>query len=130
MKTLHLLSLGTVALAGLVGCSRQEQAKTESTLRHGGQATVKTLKKGGSTAVKSLDHAAELSADAALTGAVKTRFLADKWLGATGIDVTTKNNVVTLTGTVPAQKQKARASKIALDTAGVRSVINRLQIKK
>ena len=129
MKIRFNLILASSILA-LAGCSKQEQAQTESTIRKSAQTTVKAVEKGGKTVVKSLDKAVDLTGDAAITGAVKTRLLADKWLGATGIDVTTKNNVVTLTGKIANAKQKVRATKIARETANVNGVKNNLKIGK
>jgi osmotically-inducible protein OsmY len=129
---MKLFAFSSCAVAVLLvsGCSRQEQARTEQTLNRAGRTTAATLKKAGKVTVKTLDRAGDLTADAALTTAVKTRLLADKWIGATGIDVSTKNGAVTLSGTIASQQQKARATKIARETAGVRGVANRLQIKK
>jgi osmotically-inducible protein OsmY len=129
MKPFIPVSLG-VMMVLLSGCSYREQQQAESSIRRGAQTTVSTVKQGGKIAVKTLDRTVDLSEDAALTGSVKTRLLADKWIGATGIDVTTKDNIVTLTGKVAGQKQKARATKIARETAGVRSVVNKLAIGK
>lgn len=129
MKPFFPVSLGVCAVL-VSGCSYKEQQQAESTIRRSAQTTVKAVKQGGATTVKALDRTVDLSQDAALTGSVKTRLLADKWIGATGIDVTTKGNIVTLTGKIGSPKQKARATQIARETAGVRGVTNKLAIGK
>jgi hyperosmotically inducible protein len=61
---------------------------------------------------------------------VKTKFLADTDISGLKIDVDTRNNVVTLTGTVPTAKEKARAAAVAKETDGVKSVVNNLKVGK
>lgn len=64
--------------------------------------------------------------DAAITSAVKTKFLADTHVSGLKIDVDTKDGVVTLTGNVPAA-ERDRAVTIARETSGVKSVMNHLK---
>ena len=64
--------------------------------------------------------------DAAITSAVKTKFLADTHVSGLKIDVDTKDGVVTLSGTVPAA-ERDRAVAMARDTSGVKSVVNRMK---
>ena len=68
--------------------------------------------------------------DAALTAKVKTKFLADTRISGLKIDVDTRNNVVTLSGTVPSAAEKAHAAEVAKGTDGVKSVVNNLKIGK
>ncbi|HEX8552957.1 MAG TPA: BON domain-containing protein [Abditibacteriaceae bacterium] len=141
MKRVSLSLCTVVCILAASGCSKRDQQemgnaleqtgeKTGNTLKQAGKATVSTLKDIGNSAEKKLKPAINLTGDAAITGTVKTRLLADKWISATGIDVTTKNNIVTLTGKIGSQQQKVRASKIAKETTKVRGVVNKLQIGK
>jgi hyperosmotically inducible protein len=59
---------------------------------------------------------------------VKTKFLADTTISGLKIDVDTKDNVVTLSGTVPTAAEKRRAVEVARDTDGVKSVVDRLKV--
>jgi osmotically-inducible protein OsmY len=68
--------------------------------------------------------------DAALTAKVKTRFLADTSISGLKIDVDTKNDVVTLSGTVPTAAEKRRAVDVAKATEGVKSVVDNLKVGK
>jgi hyperosmotically inducible periplasmic protein len=64
--------------------------------------------------------------DAAITSAVKTKFLADTRVSGLKIDVDTKDGVVTLSGAVPAA-ERDRALALARETSGVRSVVNQMK---
>lgn len=72
----------------------------------------------------------DVTADAAITTAVKTKFLADTKVGGLKIDVDTKDNVVTLTGTVKSAAEKAEALRLARTTSGVKSVVDKLTIQQ
>ena len=73
-------------------------------------------------------RAGEVTGDAAITAAVKTKFLADTHVAGLKIDVDTMNGVVTLTGNVKDAAEKTRAIEIARETSGVKSVTDRLKI--
>ena len=55
-------------------------------------------------------------------------FLGEDSLKGSKIDVDTKDNVVTLSGTVTNAAGKARAEALAKDTDGVKRVVNNLKI--
>jgi hyperosmotically inducible protein len=100
----------------------QDQGKDAA--RETGAKTDEAQKKAGDAA----DRAGDVIADAALTSAVKTKFLADTTISGLRIDVDSKNGVVTLTGTVRSADEKNRALKIARETDGVKSVVDRLKV--
>lgn len=90
-------------------------------------------RKAGEAADKGKEKAGEVGeavGDAALTATVKTKFLADTSVSGLKIDVDTKANVVTLTGTVPTAAEKRRAVEIARKTDGVKSVVDHLKVGK
>jgi hyperosmotically inducible protein len=74
--------------------------------------------------------AGSAAGDAALTAKVKTKFLADTSISGLKIDVDTKNDVVTLSGTVPSAAEKRRAVEVAKATDGVKSVVDNLKVGK
>jgi hyperosmotically inducible protein len=76
-----------------------------------------------------LEKAGDKTADAAITSAVKTKFLADTTVGGLKIDVDTHNGVVTLTGPVKSAAEKAEAVRLARTTTGVKSVVDKLTIQ-
>ena len=68
--------------------------------------------------------------DAALTAKVKSKFLADTSISGLKIDVDTKNDVVTLSGTVPTAAEMRMAVEVARATDGVKSVVDNLKVGK
>lgn len=71
---------------------------------------------------------AELS-DAALTAKIKSKMVLDDQVQARRIDVSTSAGVVTLSGTVTSQAERARAIRLATETDGVTSVTDHLQLR-
>jgi hyperosmotically inducible protein len=94
--------------------AREAEAKTDEAQKKAGDAA---------------DRAGNVITDAALTTAVKTKFLADTAISGLKIDVDTKDGVVTLTGTMPSAAEKTQALKVARETEGVKSVVDRLKVR-
>jgi osmotically-inducible protein OsmY len=67
--------------------------------------------------------------DAAITSAVKTKFLADTKVSGLNINVDTNNHVVTLTGPVHSAAEKAEAIRLARTTKGVNRVVSKLTLE-
>jgi osmotically-inducible protein OsmY len=67
--------------------------------------------------------------DAGITTAVKTKFLADTKVSGFKIDVDTKDGVVTLSGGVHTSAERDHAVKMARDTSGVKSVVDKLRVE-
>jgi hyperosmotically inducible protein len=76
-----------------------------------------------------MNKAGDATADAAITGKVKTKLLADPDVKGLAIDVDTKDGVVTLTGSADKAGNVDKAVSIAKDTDGVKSVDNKLSVK-
>lgn len=70
-----------------------------------------------------MDEAGDGIDDAWITTKVKTQLLADDQVKGTQINVDTKGNVVTLTGTAPSAEARAKAIELAKATRGVRGVV-------
>jgi osmotically-inducible protein OsmY len=66
--------------------------------------------------------------DKTTTVQVKTRLSAHDVRNLTWVDVDTKSGVVYLTGTVRSEADKQRAEELARSHAGVRQVVNNLQL--
>ena len=64
------------------------------------------------------DKTGEVLTDAAITSAVKTKFLAEPGVSGLKIDVDTNDHVVTLTGTVKSKAEANKAMAIARETQG------------
>ena len=68
--------------------------------------------------------------DAAITSAVKGKFLADTAVSGLKIDVDTTDGVVTLTGNVATSAEVDRAVSLARNTDGVKRVANDLRVNR
>ncbi len=75
------------------------------------------------------EKVADAISDTALTAKVKTALVAEPDLKSTSIEVTTKNAVVTLTGTVPSTNEKEKARVVAQNVEGVKDVVDNLSLK-
>jgi osmotically-inducible protein OsmY len=67
--------------------------------------------------------------DAAITTAVKAKFVEDKSVDAGAIKVETLNGTVALSGFAKSGTEKAQAERIARSTKGVRDVRNNLTVR-
>ena len=67
-------------------------------------------------------------ADSAITTQVKSKLAVGPETDSLKINVETNNGMVTLTGTVPTQAEKAQAEQIARNTEGVTRVINNITV--
>jgi hyperosmotically inducible protein len=80
------------------------------------------------TAGDAANRTGAVMTDAAVTSAVKTKFLADTTVSGLKIDVDTRDGAVTLNGTVATKAEADRAMSLARNTNGVKSVVNNLRI--
>jgi len=76
-----------------------------------------------------LTKTGEKITDAWITTKVKWFFIGEDALKDSDINVDTKDNVVTLKGTVKSAAGKARAVALAKNTDGVKNVVDQLQVK-
>jgi hyperosmotically inducible protein len=67
--------------------------------------------------------------DAAITTKVKSALISDSEVSAFPINVDTTNGVVHLTGTADTRAEADKAARIARGVAGVKSVVNKIQVK-
>ena len=102
--------------------------KAVDATKKGAEKTGEAAKKAGQATKDAAVKAEDVTADAATTAAVKTKLLGDTKVGGLMIDVDTKDNVVTLSGTVHSAAEKAEAVRLATNTTGVKKVIDKLTI--
>ena len=128
------LTVGPVATSGSFDRDRDadhDRDYSESAEQAARGAKEKTETTAHDAKVKT-EHAAEKTGevvtDAAITSAVKTKFLAESGVPGTTINVDTNNHVVTLTGTVKSKAEAQKAVTIARDTKGVKRVVNHLKV--
>jgi hyperosmotically inducible protein len=104
--------------------TRTEQATNEAKQesREAAAETNTAVMGAGSAAASKID-------DGQIVTKVKGKFAADDEIKAMSIDVDAKDGMVTLSGTVPSEKAKERASEIARGTEDVKGVDNKLTVK-
>ena len=103
--------------------------KTGDAVETGAKKTEDAGKKVGKETEKVAKETGANITDASITTEVKTKFLADTKVPGLDINVDTKDHVVTLTGTVKDAAAKAEAIRLAKNTTGVHSVVDKLTIK-
>ncbi len=116
--------LDDAAQAKAAEAAQTAEAKTDEAKSKAGEAA----DRAGTAVATAGEKVADATADAALTAAVKTKFLADSSIAGLKIDVDTKDNVVTLSGTVASAAEKRRAVEVARETDGVKKVVDRLKV--
>jgi hyperosmotically inducible periplasmic protein len=75
------------------------------------------------------ERATEALSDGAVTAKIKSKMALDDLVRARDIDVDTTDGNVTLSGRVHSEEERQRALALARETAGVRTVVDRLQLK-
>ena len=83
----------------------------------------------GETVATSAAQARQALNDGTLTAKIKSKMALDDSIDARSIDVDTNGSVVTLSGFVRSQAERAKALELARDTAGVTAVNDRLAIR-
>jgi osmotically-inducible protein OsmY len=66
--------------------------------------------------------------DGALTAKIKSKMALDDYVKARDIDVDTSDGLITLTGTLHTEAERERAVQLALQTEGVRTIIDALVV--
>ena len=98
----------------------------------GDRDTTGTLREGardlGDRAGDAANRAGAAVSDAAVTSAVKAKFLADGTVSGLNIDVDTRAGVVVLNGTVSSRAEADRAVMLARNTEGVDNVVDNLKV--
>lgn len=129
-----LLKLTTVALASalvlLTACDQKESGttageKVDNAVVEGKQES----SKAGAYVEDKTSQTVQVVDDAAITTALKVKFVADADLKSLDISVDTVGGVVTLTGMAPSATAKNRATEIARTVDGVSNVNNNLTVQ-
>lgn len=68
--------------------------------------------------------------DSRMTATVKSKLVADRPANLTSVGVETVNGVVYLTGVVDTPEQRLRAEQLTWEAAGVRQVVNNIQVQR
>ena len=75
-----------------------------------------------------VNEAQRAAANGAVTAKIKSKMALDDGVDAAAIDVDTSGTVVTLSGRVSSEAERERAVRLARETEGVTSVVDRLVI--
>lgn len=112
-----------------VGCDRKEDTtageKVDNTIAN----TQQEAQTAANTVENKAENVGQTIDDAAITTALKGKYVLDDELKAHDINVDTVNGVVTLTGGAPSQAAIDRATSIAKTVDGVKDVQNQLTVK-
>lgn len=84
----------------------------------------------GETVAEGANEAQRAVANAALTAKIKAKMALDDRVTAADIDIDTAGSVVTLSGRVAGEDERAKAVQLARDTDGVTSVVDRLVVDR
>lgn len=90
----------------------------------------KKIEQATDTAGKTMTEAGKAIDDVALTAKVKSALIAEPGLKALAIDVDTAGGVVTLHGTANTLENRDKATQVAANVQGVKSVKNNLIVVK
>lgn len=129
---MRLSVIGILALLAAGPLSTAAFAQTTTTTA-GEHKTVKQKAKGTSGAVvakskQGVSKTGEAITDGWITSRVHTKFVGEKLLKHSDINVDTNDHVVTLKGTVPTAAGKRRAVLLAKRVEGVHNVVDELVI--
>ncbi|MGH8619687.1 MAG: BON domain-containing protein [Burkholderiales bacterium] len=144
--------LGFFLIAGaalLAGCDQKpaatKEAQKSSSFSSSVEATAKKVEKAADTAMDKTQSAMSTAgdkietaadktkvamSDGAITAAVKSKFIADPDLKAIDINVDTTNGAVLLKGNVDTERNRDKATTVAREVDGVKSVSNALVVGK
>jgi len=88
-----------------------------------------TLAGTGCAVIRGQETIGQYVDDAAITTAIKAKFVEDKTVDAAAIRVETLNGTVQLSGFAKSQAEKQMAESIARSTKGVRTVQNNVTVR-
>ncbi len=128
-KITSVVAVSTMVLLA-TGCDRKENNTTAGEKLDNSVATAKDeTKDAGAYVENKTDKAVQNIDDAAITTALKAKYVVDDELKAIDINVDTVGGVVTLTGAAPSPTAVERATTIAKTVDGVSDVKNQLTVK-
>jgi hypothetical protein len=90
---------------------------------------VELARKAAETTKVAAERTGEVVGEATLTAKIKSKMALDDYVKARTINVDTTGTTVTLTGTVHSEQERERALRLARETEGIKSVVDKLQVK-
>ena len=135
-----VLAASSLALIAVAGCDKPNPAESagkqiDQSMQKMGQRVDQVADRAKEQVAKTADRAKEQVAktgqvldDTAITAAVKAGIIAEPGLKVLKIDVDTKDGQVTLTGSADSPENVQRATQVASNVQGVKSVDNRIAV--
>jgi hypothetical protein len=127
-STARIPMLGAIALALALAACGEDRAPTKAAEK-ASPAPLAALKREAPPAPAPA-KTPQPDPDQALVAKVKQALEAERRVNAQGLEVSAKDGVVSLFGTVDTQEERAQAGRTAAAVPGVKSVENRLVIVK
>jgi len=127
-KITSVAAVSAMVLLG-AGCDRKEDTTAGEKLDNAVANTQQEAKTAANAVENKTENVGQTIDDAAITTALKGKYVLDDELKAHDINVDTVNGVVTLTGAAPSQGAIDRATTIAKSVDGVKDVQNQLTVK-
>jgi hyperosmotically inducible protein len=136
------IALASVFALNLAACDQKPSAekvgkdidraisKADQQVEQAANTAEKKFEQATDAAGKSITEAGKAIDDAAVTAKVKSALLAEPGLKALAIDVDTAGGVVTLHGTANTLESRDKATQVAANVQGVKSVKNNLIVVK
>ena len=110
------------------GCNNTDDTVARSDLR-GSPPTIAPAAPAARPADSAAERPSVVMDDTVLTAKVKAALIAEPGLKSIPIDVSTRQSIVTLSGSVGSVAEKAAALQIAETVEGVKDVIDRLVVR-
>lgn len=127
MQLLAALATSTVLFAA--GCDQQNRDSTSAATPSTADKMANATNKAADKMANATQKAGDKVDDAAITAKVKTALMAEPGLKSLEINVDTRDNIVTLAGTVASPDLKQKATQIAQAVEGVKQVSDQLVVK-
>lgn len=120
-------------LAMVPGVSRvqnnlKSREKATTAVKDTGNTVADASKKGAKATKNAVSKTGEAITDEWIVTRIRTNVANDNALGGSNIEVDVKNNVVTLSGTVPTAAARTKALAVAKEVEGVSRVVNNLKV--
>ena len=127
MQLLAVFAAGTALFAA--GCGDQRNETVGQKVDKAADKVATATERAADKTATAVSKTGDKMDDATITAKVKTALMAEPGLKSLEINVDTRDNNVTLAGTVGSAELKQRATQIAQQIEGVKSVSDQLVVK-
>jgi osmotically-inducible protein OsmY len=129
MQLLAVFAAGTALFAAGCGDSRTPNSTVGQKVDNAADKVAAATERAADKTANAVAKTGDKMDDATITAKVKTALMAEPGLKSLDINVDTRDNNVTLAGTVGSAELKQRATQIAQKIEGVKSVSDQLVVK-